>query len=164
MNGRIIVNHFLYLKLKFNLNKMFNINCLTGIPMFTIQQRYKYYFLCCIILYMCVFILVRIYPSALFFLFCVCALFTVCAFFQVRFFLMRLYIHMHFFPVSFFPMCFSSAFFSGHLNNQYHRPLSWRLSEGLTSNQSSNQRSSSIFSLIVWLRRQIVVMQYRRRD
>ena len=113
MNGRIIVNHFLYLKLKFNLNKMFNINCLTGIPMFTIQQRYKYYFLCCIILYMCVFILVRIYPSAFFFYFvCVrflpyallskcaffsCAYIYICAFFRCAFFLCV-------FPVHFFPV------------------------------------------------------------
>ena len=38
--------------------------------LFTIQQRYKYYFSCCIFLYTCVFIfiffLVRIYPSELF--------------------------------------------------------------------------------------------------
>ena len=60
-------------------------------PSFTIQQRYKYYFSCCIFLYMYVFFLVRIYPSALL---------SECAFFSCA------YIHMRFFPVRFFPMCF----------------------------------------------------------
>ena len=35
-------------------------------PLFTIQQRYKHYFSCCISLNMCVFFAVRIYHSALF--------------------------------------------------------------------------------------------------
>ena len=61
------------------------------VSLFTIQQRYKYYFSCCISLYMCVFLLMRIYPSALF---------SLCAFFPCA------YIHMRFFPVRFFPMCF----------------------------------------------------------
>ena len=51
-------------------------------PLFTIQQQYKYYFSCCIFLPVHVrFFLVRIYPSALF---------SVCNFFRVRFFPMRL--------------------------------------------------------------------------
>ena len=69
-------------------------------PLFTIQQRFKYYFSCCIFLYMCVFFLVRIYPSALlsecaFFLMLLCtyALFSCALFFYVCFF-----------PVRFFPV------------------------------------------------------------
>ena len=58
-------------------------------PLFTIQQRYKYYFSCCIFLYKCVFIL-------------------------VRFFLMR-YIHMRFFSGALFSyVLFFGALFSGH--------------------------------------------------
>ena len=64
------------------------------VSLFTIQQRHKYYFPCCIFLYMCVFFLMRIYPSALFFLvrFFPSALFSyaliyICAFFRCAFFL-----------------------------------------------------------------------------
>ena len=72
-------------------------------------------------LYMCVFFLVRIYPSALF---------SMCAFFHVRFFRVR------FFPSALFPMrlytyalfsgalfsyvLFSSALFSGHRSEHLH--------------------------------------------
>ena len=72
-------------------------------PLFTFQQRYKYYFSCCIFLPVhvrffpsadlsqCVFFRVRFFP---------CALLSECAFFPCA------YIHMRFFPVRFFPMCF----------------------------------------------------------
>ena len=64
-------------------------------PLFTIQQRYKYYFSCCIFLYMCAFFLLLVFLSALF----SHALIYICAFF----------------PVRFFPMCFfKSELFSGH--------------------------------------------------
>ena len=62
------------------------------IPLFTIQQRYKYYFSCCIFLYMCVFFLRS-------------ADLSYCISFRTRFFLMRLYTY------AFFPMC---LFFFGH--------------------------------------------------
>ena len=74
--------------------------------LFTIQQRYKYYFSCCIsCLYICVFFLVRIYPSVLF---------SVCASFRVRFIPMRLYTYAFFSGALFSYVLFSSALFSGH--------------------------------------------------
>ena len=51
-------------------------------PLFTIQQRYKYYFSCCIFLVHVRFFLVRIYPSTLL---SKCAFFS-CAYIQMRFF------------------------------------------------------------------------------
>ena len=75
--------------------------------LFTIQQRYKYYFSCCIFLPVHVrFFPVRIYPSALF---------SVCASFRVRFFPMRLYTYALFSGALFSGALFSSALFSRHL-------------------------------------------------
>ena len=71
--------------------------------LFTIQQRYKYYFSCCIFLYMCAFFLVRIDPSALF---------SLCASFRVRFFPIRLYTYALFSGALFSYVLFSSALFS----------------------------------------------------
>ena len=65
--------------------------------LFTIQQRYKYYFSCCIFQYMCVFFLVRIYPSALF---------SLCAFFRVRFFPSALFSHALIYICVFFRCAF----------------------------------------------------------
>ena len=69
------------------------------IPLFTIQQRYKYYLSCFIFL-------MRIYPSTLLsesaFLFSCASM------------------HMRFFPVLFFRMCFIPVrFFPGHHKKQY---------------------------------------------
>ena len=75
-------------------------------PLFTIQQRYKYYFSCYIFLYMCVFFQVRIYHSAFF----SCALFTVCASFRVRFFYALIYL-CAFFRWAFFLCVFSQCAF-----------------------------------------------------
>ena len=61
-------------------------------PLFTIQQRYKYYISCCIFLCMFVSFLVRIFPTELL---SECAFFS-CAFFRCAFF------HMCFFSVHFF--------------------------------------------------------------
>ena len=69
--------------------------------LFTIKQRYKYYFSCCIFLYMCVFFLVRIYPSALL---------SECAFFSCAY----IYIFMRLFRCAFFLCAFFQCAFSGH--------------------------------------------------
>ena len=100
-------------------------------PLFTIQQRYKYYISCCIFLYMCVFFLVRIYPSALLSecVFFLMRLYTY-AFFPVRFFPMR------FFPMRFFPVRF---FNSGHHNSVTHVHIYW------------HSRAHSSYSSIHWL-------------
>ena len=68
-------------------------------PLFTIQQRYKYHFSCCIFLPVHVrfFFLVRIYPSALF---------SVCAFFLVRFFPSALFSHALIYICAFFRCAF----------------------------------------------------------
>ena len=88
MNGRIIVNYFL--KLKFNLKKMFNINLLF-VLYFPVYVR---------------FFLVLIHPRSVF---------SVWAFYRIRFFpskvfLMRLYAYVlfsvRFFPMFFFPVRF----------------------------------------------------------
>ena len=71
-------------------------------PLFTIQKRYKYYFSCCIFLYMCVFFLVLINPRALFShaLIYICTSFLcaffLCAFFQCVFFFRSPVFRYHF--------------------------------------------------------------------